>query len=142
MREIKFRGMKDDTSDPKLLYGSLVVREDSFGTVYSIEYRTGDYIYAQNSVIKNTIGQYTGLKDRTGKEIYEGDIVIEIVAGECSPPKVVNWSGELGSCGCCYMEFCGSGFALPGLPKDVEVLGNIYENPELTNPTKDDKKAQ
>jgi uncharacterized phage protein (TIGR01671 family) len=78
--------------------------------------------------------QYTGLKDRNGKEIYEGDIVTEHHAGlayesDYYETRVVKWDG-FG-----WMPFSrvvGGGrhdYAIN--LKEFNVIGNIYEDPEL-----------
>lgn len=70
------------------------------------------------------IMQYTGLKDKNGKEIYEGDILqYRSVYDEDGKTRI----GEV--------EFADGMFTIKGvikfLGRDCEVLGNIYENPEL-----------
>ncbi len=70
------------------------------------------------------IMQYTGLKDRNGKEIYEGDILSFVPIDHKKfnnpyPPFSVFWNDK--ECG----------FCLWSPREDVEVIGNIYENPEL-----------
>lgn len=76
--------------------------------------------------------QYTGIKDINGKEIYEGDIVkISISEGYREYYGQVEYTAKI--------ERRISEFSLPPLNislsdesiAEIEVIGNIYENPEL-----------
>ena len=70
--------------------------------------------------------QYTGLKDKNCKEIYEGAIVKD-AAGKTF---VYYESG-------CFSvkDDCGSQFLLADCHSTIEIIGNIYENPELLEVT-------
>lgn len=128
-REILFRGR--DT-DGKWYNGSLIIDYDgnyNIWTPYEFpEPLTGDKIYGDLTIVdKETVGQYTGLKDKNGKMIFEGDL---IRISENSIPIIVTFED--------YQWLC--------LRKDIwpyyrhrfdntlnkyEVVGNIYDNPEL-----------
>lgn len=77
-----------------------------------------------------SIQQYTGLKDKNGKEIYEGDILIfrplykESLGGQFGN-AVFSTSFKDGS-----FRF-GDEFAEQEAANYYEIIGNIFENPEL-----------
>ena len=106
MREIKFR-----VWDKK---------ENEF-TISLLQYLPDGSLKAEPSGI---LMQYTGLKDKNGREIYEGDRV----KFSCIDFAAV-----------ATIEFKDGAFREShygyGLPKShyMEIIGNIYENPELLN---------
>lgn len=119
MREIKFRAW--DKTEKKMIFhentcGGL---RDFFDKMHLINDGYG----------RMNLMQHTGLLDKNGKEIYEGDIVKwlnqmqskEDYAKNPYKQKVVKWGKE--SCS----------FNISTIDNDYEVIGNIYENPELVN---------
>lgn len=74
--------------------------------------------------------QYTGLHDKNGKEIYEGDIV------EWAGIRMeVFWGEDIGiGYGFCWRNIEGEGGyheSMTGFIDEYEVIGNIYDNPDL-----------
>lgn len=136
-RELKFR-VWDKTSDSMLYQDdferveldtknkmvTLIAEEESDKSHYVLDYEDG---------IEAEILQYTGLKDKNGKEIYEGDILsIKIYSGDkviVEGKTVVEFKDG------CFGVIWGYDKAFLSLNSffkaKFEVIGNIYENPEL-----------
>ena len=79
--------------------------------------------------------QYTGLKDKNGKEIYEGDIIKRPEGTHGYEVKFLD--GAFRPC------FLGTNNPIAGehllwyqADRELKVIGNIYENPELLEENK------
>ena len=130
MREILFRGKRTDNG--KWIYGNYCYAEliDKSGYEDLIIEQPADG--ETRRVIPKTVGQYTGLKDKNGKRIFEGDIVYcksrldnanMVVIFECGQFRMVLSEN--------YRSYqTNSGFYDINC-FDKEVIGNIYDNPEL-----------
>ena len=76
--------------------------------------------------------QSTGLKDKNGKLIYEGDILIQKEENAGPTKKLVIWEKDGGYLG--LKDLKKSFFGVVTFHRfgyTYEVIGNIYENPEL-----------
>lgn len=113
MRTIKFRGWN----------GRSMVYQPALEVEYS-----GDVVWEFGNLM-----QFTGLHDKSGKEIYEGDIVRHKLPEYkpnfyTEPPLTthgiheIKWIDELACYSFYDLEY-----------EEVEIIGNIYENPELSN---------
>ena len=124
-REIKFRGL---TAKGEWAYG-LPHDDAPNSTAYYAEYSqriawlpdTGDYA---NVPIKNgTLCQFTGLKDLNMVEVFEGDIL----ADPMLYPMPVVYDTYLAS----FVRLDTTGDVYVLNYQGIEVIGNIYQNPEL-----------
>jgi uncharacterized phage protein (TIGR01671 family) len=77
--------------------------------------------------------QYTGLKDKNGKDIYEGDVVSREET-KCNEPSTAFYEVVFGE-GRYALKTIKStifiGGAICHVLDEIEVIGNIHENPEL-----------
>jgi hypothetical protein len=112
-REVKFRGK---TAKGEWLYGYYLEKElcDGAGRCAYIKFDGSQEV----RVLKETVGQFTGLYDMNGKEIYEGDIL-----------KMGNQKACVRYGGCRFFAWYADWLSdYNGL---CEIIGNIHDNREL-----------
>ena len=135
MREYKFRGKRIDNGE--WVYGSLLISEPQEKSLEPLHCFICPLDKGYHRVIPDTVGQFTGLHDKNGKEIYEGDIVLatlkffNINNEKC---KVIFHNGSFGV----QYGFSTDYFKTFSAWDEVEVIGNIYDNPELLKEDRDD----
>lgn len=123
MREILFRGQTFCKSKGNAWYkGSLVTESEGAKIVYDTTDEDGwEY------VISETVGQYTGLNDKNGNKIFEGDIVDILTENEEIGVVVYESGGYIVISNGFCVDFINN---IRGI--DIEIIGNIHDNPELT----------
>lgn len=126
MRTIKFRGKSKRTGE--WVYGDLLRNvEGAFAIVPPFELNSHNEC-SNYEVEEATIGQFTNLYDKNIKEIYENDILKMACADGTVEYYRVVWH-KAGF----YLDMRQYGYVpLGNIDRElIEVVGNIYETPEL-----------
>ena len=122
MREIKFRAWHKEKKIMGEVLGIDILHKEIFFSNEDVD------CYEHTDFKDIELMQYTGLKDKNNKEIYEGDILSN--GNNEKPYKVIFENGSFRA------EFEGDfeeySFDLINIvAQGCEIVGNIYENPEL-----------
>lgn len=123
MREIKFRAWHKEEKIIGEVLGIDILHKEIFFSNEDVD------CYEHSDFKDIELMQYTGLYDKNEKEIYEGDIV-KLRANHGI--GVVKYYDEWGAFVVEYIK--PRPLVVLGMnyyKEDIEILGNIYENPEL-----------
>lgn len=144
MRSYKFRGKRLDNEKGDWVYGDLLhiaggcliyFGSDTDTAEPDIENGSSVAVELLNDEIAvvdpDTIGQFTGLLDKNGKEIYVGDIV----RNKKGTIDVITYDSLAFNLCVAYAAspngVCATFFGNNNPLKELEVIGNIHDNPEL-----------
>lgn len=120
MREILFRGKL--INNDKWVEGNYV--DSTIGIYIFDRYEIEHY----QEIVPETVGQYTGLKDKNGTRIFEGDIV---KYGKAVRRVIFEQRNNTAYFGMVDNELETIPFGNYVNVRKTEVIGNIYDNPEL-----------
>ena len=127
MREILFRGKRIDNGEWE--YGGCVFTENKVCLIYN---QTHSIDLQGCTVEENSVGQYTGLTDKNGNKIFEGDIIEfpDHGNGGTKTGQIKYFDDETMFLIVYEENDCKPlGECFHGL--QLEVIGNIHDNPEL-----------
>ena len=131
MREYLFRGKM--IANGKWSEGNLLVTKQ--GCCITPD---ATVLGSYGAVNPETVGQYTGMTDKNGTKIFEGDIIDFLYRSDSDSYGVVHYDADETEFGFEYNSIF-EGLGRYYRSEDIEVIGNIYDNPELLKGENNDK---
>ena len=128
MREILFRGKL--LSDGRWAEGNLDIKKSGVCIITPDKTPLGSY----GQVDPETVGQYTGLTDSHGNRIFEGDIVEGEYFDDEDGYGIIQWNDGAFEI---VNDYTCVTFHENLYGQDLEVIGNVHDNPELIGGAKD-----
>jgi len=126
MREILFKAKRKDNG--KWIEGYYQKRYDLLGNEEHLIFHADSYnVWEYAEIDPETICQFTGLCDKNGKKIWENDI-LRFTQQDETKIGVIKYNAPI---------FTYFGLMRWSLYKD-EVIGNIFDNPELLQEESDE----
>ena len=136
MREILFKGKRKDNGE--WVEGSLItsinrawISSEKTDSQRLRSISNTNAIWRSIEIIPDTICQFTGLCDKNGKRIWENNVVWLVYNGEEHIYQIVWDNSELDFKATNGEENYGSNFEYLLCCDEIEVIGNIFDNPEL-----------
>lgn len=133
-REIKFRAW--DKVNKKMRSSEELFNLDCSNELPFLPLAKGLYDEDENGYSADfEVMQYTGLRDKNGRDIYEGDILKRTLlpSVRLSSISIVKWIPAKACLSSADMDGRNVTFISDYINSnyELEVIGNIYENPEL-----------
>ena len=128
MREYLFRGKRKDNEE--WVHGDLWCNPYGKRVVCIVSPINNQGTTGGNEVDAETVGQYTGMVDKNGTKIFEGDIIDFLYRSDGDDYGIVQYDVDETEFGFVY-NLIYDGLVRHYCSRDIEVIGNIYDNPEL-----------
>lgn len=142
-REIKFRGKRIESNE--WVYGSLIIHPKNH---YYISFYDENMLNIVAKIDPKTVGQYIGIEDKNKVEIYAGDILISETNRITYQNDGTNLVTKSSARFICTYNQDYLRYEFMGIPKDkktfvatireslidnknLEIISNIHDNPEL-----------
>lgn len=130
MREILFKAKR--IGDDEWVEGYYQKKHNFLGNEEHLIFHEDSHtVWEYTKIVPETLCQFTGLCDKNGKRIWESDVVWLVYDGEEHIYQIVWDNSELDFKATNGEENYGTNFEYLLCCEEIEVIGNIFDNPEL-----------